>query len=142
MTFKLLFTFLCATTVANCAVLRVDVEDLRNNQRVVYCELFHTADGFPTKPEKAHARVKAEIKHGAAICEFSNVSPGTYAVAAFHDEKGTGKLQRNFLGVPKQGVGLLDSLSTMDEGSRVANDQVLMTVVSACVLQERFRLAA
>jgi len=39
-------------------------------------------------------------------------------------------------------IGLLDDLNTMDEGSRVANDQVLMTVVSACVLQDRFRLAA
>jgi len=42
----------------------------------------------------------------------------------------------------KKVIGLLDSLNTMDEGSRVANDQVLMTVVSACVLQERFGLAA
>ena len=42
----------------------------------------------------------------------------------------------------KKVVGLLDRLTTMDEGSRVANDQVLMTVVSACVLQERFQLAA
>jgi asparagine synthase (glutamine-hydrolysing) len=38
-------------------------------------------------------------------------------------------------------VNLLDSLETMDDGSRVANDQVLMTVVSACALQERFSLA-
>ena len=30
----------------------------------------------------------------------------------------------------------------MDEGARVANDQVLMILVSACVLQERFQLAA
>lgn len=42
----------------------------------------------------------------------------------------------------KKVIGLLDSLKTMDEGSRVANDQVLMTVVSACVLQDRFHLAA
>jgi len=39
-------------------------------------------------------------------------------------------------------IGLLDSLVTMDEGSRVANDQVLMILVSACVLHERFHLAA
>jgi asparagine synthase (glutamine-hydrolysing) len=39
-------------------------------------------------------------------------------------------------------VGLLDSLKTMDNGARVANDQTLMTLVSACVLHERFRLAA
>ncbi len=41
-----------------------------------------------------------------------------------------------------KGVGLLDSLDTMDEGSQVANDQVLMLLVSACVLQEGFKLAA
>ena len=39
-------------------------------------------------------------------------------------------------------VNLLDSLDSMDEGSRVANDQVLMTLVSACALHERFQLSA
>jgi asparagine synthase (glutamine-hydrolysing) len=39
-------------------------------------------------------------------------------------------------------VSLLDSLGSMDDGARVASDQVLMTVVSACVLHERFDLAA
>src|SRR5215472_1928182 len=39
-------------------------------------------------------------------------------------------------------IGLLDSLDRMDQGSRIANDQVLMTLVSACVLQDRFRLTA
>jgi asparagine synthase (glutamine-hydrolysing) len=37
-------------------------------------------------------------------------------------------------------VGLLDRLHTMDLGARVANDQVLMTLVSICVLHESFRL--
>jgi asparagine synthase (glutamine-hydrolysing) len=39
-------------------------------------------------------------------------------------------------------IGLLDRLPHMDEGARVANDQILMFLTSACVLQERFRLAA
>jgi len=42
----------------------------------------------------------------------------------------------------KKVITLLDSLDGMDQGSRIANDQVLMTLVSACVLQDRFRLAA
>ncbi len=42
----------------------------------------------------------------------------------------------------KKVISLLDSLHTMDESARVANDQVLMLLVSACVLQERFSLAA
>jgi asparagine synthase (glutamine-hydrolysing) len=37
-------------------------------------------------------------------------------------------------------VRLLDSLHAMDEGARVANDQVLMTLVSICVLHEKFHL--
>ena len=39
-------------------------------------------------------------------------------------------------------IELLDALPEMDEGSRVANDQILMLLTSACVLQERFHLAA
>ena len=42
----------------------------------------------------------------------------------------------------KKVVGLLDSLHAMDESARVANDQVLMMLVSACVLHDRFHLAA
>lgn len=39
-------------------------------------------------------------------------------------------------------MALLKRIEGMDEGSRIATDQVLMTLVSACVLQDRFRLAA
>jgi asparagine synthase (glutamine-hydrolysing) len=42
----------------------------------------------------------------------------------------------------KKVVGLLDNINAMDEGSRVANDQVLMVLVSACVLHEGMRLSA
>src|SRR5207247_11201643 len=37
---------------------------------------------------------------------------------------------------------MLDGLQTTDENSRVANDQVLMMVLSACVLRGGFRLSA
>jgi asparagine synthase (glutamine-hydrolysing) len=40
----------------------------------------------------------------------------------------------------KKVVGLLDRLNTMDESARVANDQVLMVLVSACVLHKGFNL--
>jgi asparagine synthase (glutamine-hydrolysing) len=39
-------------------------------------------------------------------------------------------------------IGLLDRLYAMDDGSRVANDQILMMIASACVLNERYRMAA
>ncbi len=39
-------------------------------------------------------------------------------------------------------IALLDQLPSMDQGSRVAYDQILMVILSACVLQERYGLAA
>jgi asparagine synthase (glutamine-hydrolysing) len=39
-------------------------------------------------------------------------------------------------------IGLLDQVANMDESARVANDAILMMLTSACVLQERFQLAA
>jgi asparagine synthase (glutamine-hydrolysing) len=41
----------------------------------------------------------------------------------------------------KKVIGILDGLHTMDEGLGVANDQVLMILLSACVLHERLRLS-
>ena len=39
-------------------------------------------------------------------------------------------------------IELLDRLPSMDQGTRVAYDQLLMLLLSACVLQERYKLAA
>jgi len=39
-------------------------------------------------------------------------------------------------------IALLDRLPQMDVGARTANDQILMHMVSLCVLQERFGLSA
>ncbi|MGB6192969.1 MAG: asparagine synthase (glutamine-hydrolyzing) [Terracidiphilus sp.] len=42
----------------------------------------------------------------------------------------------------KEIVSLLDRLPSMDAGARTANDQILMLLVSMCVLHDRFHLAA
>ena len=42
----------------------------------------------------------------------------------------------------KKVVALLDQLPTMTDAERVGWDPVLMSILSACVLQERFKLAA
>lgn len=41
----------------------------------------------------------------------------------------------------KRVIELLDRMPGMDEGTRPANNQVLMLLVSTCVLQKRFGLA-
>jgi uncharacterized protein (DUF2141 family) len=67
--------------------------------------LFASAVGFPTKPELAIQRTTAVIVAGRATCDFAGVVPGTYAVSVTHDENSDGKLDRTFIGIPREGVG-------------------------------------
>lgn len=86
-------------------IIRVEIGGLRDNKGQVLCALYSSADGFPKNSEKALARVSSAISDKQAVCEFSVLAPGTYAVSVFHDENSNGKLDTNFMGIPREGVG-------------------------------------
>lgn len=86
-------------------VIRVDVDGLRSDRGQVLCALFSSAADFPKKADKAVAHAKSGISGRHATCEFEGVPSGIYAVAVFHDENSNGKLDTNFLGIPREGVG-------------------------------------
>src|SRR4029079_4250555 len=46
-----------------------------------------------------------KIQKTEARCDFEDIPAGTYAIAAIHDENRNGKLDMNWLGVPKEGYG-------------------------------------
>jgi len=86
-------------------LIHVEIVGLRNDRGQVLCALFSSASDFPKSADKATARTKSDISHGTASCEFSGIAPGTYAVSVFHDENMNRKLDKNFVGVPKEGYG-------------------------------------
>ena len=86
-------------------LIHVEIAGMRNDKGRVLCSLFSSAADFPKKTDKAVAHAASDISHGQAVCEFSGVAPGTYAVSAFHDENSNGNLDTNFMGIPREGVG-------------------------------------
>ena len=86
-------------------VIHVDISGLRSDKGQMLCALFSSAEAFPTKADKATSRLTAKIAERQAICDFTGVAPGTYAVSVVHDENSNGKLDRNFIGMPREGVG-------------------------------------
>ncbi len=39
------------------------------------------------------------------VVVFESLPPGEYAISVFHDENKNGKMDSNFFGIPKEGVG-------------------------------------
>jgi uncharacterized protein (DUF2141 family) len=86
------------------ATITATVGTLRNRKGSVQCSLHATGKGFPGgKPLSVAAVTK--LGRAAATCVFRAVPPGTYAIAVLHDENNNGKLDTNWLGIPKEGYG-------------------------------------
>ena len=90
---------------SNSNAIRATVVGLHSNDGEVHCALYSSADGFPDGFAKAAKTTTAKITNEQAVCEFSAVVPGDYAISAFQDENSNGRLDRNFMGMPKEGVG-------------------------------------
>jgi uncharacterized protein (DUF2141 family) len=86
-------------------MIHVEISGFHSDKGEAFCALFAPGKAFPSDAKAAVVRIKAPISHGKATCEFTDVAPGRYAVSVFHDENSNQKLDTNFLGIPKEGVG-------------------------------------
>jgi uncharacterized protein (DUF2141 family) len=94
-----------AQTGAAAGVLRVHFVGTPNNLGTVRCGLYNSPVGFPMDRAKVIAHALGPVRDQQGVCEFKGLKPGTYAVAAFQDEHGTGKITKNWLGIPTEAYG-------------------------------------
>ncbi len=92
---------LLAAAPASAEDVVVHVENLRNDQGSVLVAVC-TADDFLSAHCRHNARAKAHA--GAADVLVGDVPPGQYALQAFHDENDNSELDRNFIGMPREGM--------------------------------------
>lgn len=71
----------------------------------LYVAVHSSAADFPVRDDNAIRRV---VVAGGSSTELliQNLSPGDYAVAVFADVNDNGKLDSNFIGFPKEPVGI------------------------------------
>ncbi len=87
--------------------LSVTVTGIKNTRGQLIACLWKEKSGFPTcAKNKGAVKRKFVISGGTMTVSFPNVAPGTYGVTVEHDEDGDGKLKTNFIGMPKEGVGV------------------------------------
>ena len=85
--------------------LTVTIQQFKNSDGQVMVALYNKEEAFPKSPDKAVKLLNAPIQNKKAVIVFESLPPGEYAISVFHDENKNGKLDTNFFGIPKEGVG-------------------------------------
>lgn len=97
---------LLAATPAFAENLVVKVTGAGSGGQIV-AAIYATSDGFSGFDTKKAAAVQVALAAGGgATLTFTGLKPGKYAVSAFHDADKDGKLKTNFIGIPKEPVGV------------------------------------
>ncbi|MDT8385841.1 MAG: DUF2141 domain-containing protein [Gammaproteobacteria bacterium] len=95
-----------ALAQSSCRGIHVKILDIRNSTGAVACALFESPAGFPAEfLQFATNIMMIKVRYTQASCYFLDIPPGSYALAVIHDENMDGKLDTNWLGVPREGYG-------------------------------------
>ncbi|WP_081845780.1 DUF2141 domain-containing protein [Erythrobacter litoralis] len=83
----------------------VTLEGVKDPEGALVVCLWDRDAKFPNC-EKGEPVKRIVLPATAKTATFEGVSDGTYAVSAFHDANGNGKLDTNFIGMPKEAVAM------------------------------------
>lgn len=84
--------------------LRVKVVGLRSADGTVHFALYDRAQGFATE-EGMIGGTQVKARAEGVVGVFDGVTPGTYAVAVYHDESGNGAFDQGLFGLPLEDFG-------------------------------------
>jgi uncharacterized protein (DUF2141 family) len=94
---------------AQASKIVVTVEGLRSDRGQVMVGLFSKPEHFPDG-DYADQYAKRPANTAPVTVVFDGLRPGLYALGAYHDENGNGRLDTNFLGWPTEGYALSNGI--------------------------------
>lgn len=96
-----ILVFVTSFGFAQNADLTVSITDLKSNTGSLTAELYNSKGTFLKKSYKKGSTV---IKSNAASVTFSDVPKGVFTVMVYLDMNNNGKLDKSFIGMPKEPV--------------------------------------
>ncbi|MBV1911011.1 MAG: DUF2141 domain-containing protein [Kangiellaceae bacterium] len=94
-------------TLANS--INIQVKNVKINKGAISCSLYNQAKGFP-KEEAAVAQQRVDANVDSVSCIFNHLIPGIYAVSVMHDLNDNHKMDKNFIGAPKEDWGVSNNV--------------------------------
>ncbi len=82
-----------------------DISNFVNDKGVCRVCLFNNTTSFNGEGGKPYQCLQTTVKSKTSQAVFESVPSGTYAIFVFHDTNNNNKMDKNFLGIPKEGYG-------------------------------------
>ena len=123
-TLLLIFMMSFKSQSQNSSILIVNFKGMKSDVGKVYVGLHNTEDGF-LKEHFREAIVKVENK--TAQVRFENLPGGEYAISAFHDENDNEKLDTNFIGIPREPIGVSNNAKGFMGPPKYKDAKILLT---------------
>jgi uncharacterized protein (DUF2141 family) len=99
------FTLSSISAMAQQGNVIVNINDIEAVNGPIVVLLYKTQEGFASDPKKSFKAKRIVQYNKDATCTFTQVPYGDYAVTFFKDENNNGRLDTNFIGIPKEPVG-------------------------------------
>jgi uncharacterized protein (DUF2141 family) len=94
---------------AQTGTITVEISEIQGTEGQISIGLYTSEEGFP-ETEKSYKGINVRVTGKEAVAAFQDVPAGTYAIAVFHDTNSNGKLDKNFLGIPKEGYAFSNNV--------------------------------
>ncbi len=93
-------------TSSNCCTLQIVVEGMSSIEGNLGVLIFNSPKGWAEDRQAAFRDIAVPAEKGTQILKVPNLPPGKYAVALIHDLNKNHKLDKNFLGIPREQWGM------------------------------------
>ena len=105
----LILSVVCSQLEAQDAFnITVTVKGIDSNEGQIFLALYDNDADFLDKTFKG---AKSKIENNQCVVTFENIPSGIYAVSIFHDANDNGKMDTNFIGIPKEDYGCSNNAS-------------------------------
>lgn len=103
--------FVCFVSMAHAqtGTINVEISGVEDPKGLMSIGLYSKEKGFPDDG-KEYKGTDVNVTGQTVVYTFKNVPFGTYAIAVFHDTNSNGKLDKNFLGIPKEGYAFSNNV--------------------------------
>lgn len=137
---KTLVLLLSLTLSASCLaqnIVTATITNFKSNKGFCHACIFENAASF--QKMEALSCVSVPVKDQKTTVTFENLADGSYAIFVFHDENNNKKMDRNFLGIPREGYGASSNKLPFASAPRFSENKFSLSNKASLQLNIRLR---